>query len=80
MAPHKNSTGLAKARKTRANSTAQISPPQKEIEEILLASSVFFLPRARERALAPPTPKRFEMAVSMTKEEYTTVTAAVCSG
>lgn len=31
-------------------------------------------------ALAPPTPKRLEMAVSIRKEGKTTVTAAVCRG
>ena len=50
------------------------------MDAILLASSGCFLPSALDMALAPPTPKRLEMAVSITKDGYTMVIAAVWSG
>ena len=77
VAPQRTRTGSAKIRNNKEKRNARPSPPQKERAAIPLAASVFFFPRALDKALAPPTPHKLDMAVSITKEEYTTVIAAV---
>ena len=77
VAPARYRIGRAKSAKSSENSTAAASPNQNDTAAISRAASVCFLPSARDKALAPPTPKRLEIAVSITNEEYDTVTAAV---
>ena len=65
-----SSTYAPAATSPNQNATALIWPAER--------SSCF--PSARDSALAPPTPKRFEIAVSIRNDGYATVTAAVCAG
>ena len=80
FAPNRCKIGSARSQNTTENRSAAQVPPQKDMDEICRAPSVFFLPSARARALEPPTPNRFEIAVSMSRQGATMVIAAVCAG
>ena len=69
VAPQRTRMGCRKHQKRRQKRAPLKRPNQKEMEAIRRASSGAFRPSARAKALAPPTPNRLEMAVSMRKEE-----------
>ena len=77
VAPQRKRMGRAIRKKTTENIHAHISPPQKETEAICFARNGCFFPNALAMALAPPTPNRLEMAVSITNEGAAMVMAAV---
>ena len=79
VAPHSRRTGSPKNRKTHEYKIPAASPLQKEMPAICRAFSKSFLPSARAIALAPPTPKRLEMAVSIKNMGNATVMAAVAA-
>ena len=63
-----------------ANRTDASRPNQNAMDDICDAVLSSFLPSACAKVLAPPTPKRFEIAVSIKKIGAATATAAVCAG
>ena len=69
VAPHRERMGAANTQNRAQNTKLAPAPHQKEMAAISRALSGALWPKARARALAPPTPKRLEMAVSIRKGE-----------
>ena len=69
MAPHSWRMGAARNQNRAQNTRLAPAPHQKAMAAISRALPSSWWPRARARALAPPTPKRLDRAVSIRKGE-----------
>lgn len=67
MAPHRERMGAANTQNRAQNTKLAAAPHQKEMAAISPGFVRGLVAQGPARALAPPTPKRLEMAVSIRK-------------